>query len=96
LLEAEVAKENEADDEDEYDDEESYCSQDDDPFQPESIKKDIEVFLESQTSFQKVQLLCVKLTNQWMREVLKHGKVISNDPKNVEARGSPVKDFFIR
>ena len=100
MLEEEEAKEHEADDEeeeDEYDDEESE-EEEDDLFAPDSgsIRRDIEIFLQTQTPFQKTQLMCVKMTNQWAREVCKNGKIISADSKNVEARGSQVKDFFLR
>ena len=100
LLEAEVAKENEADDEneDEYDDEDSYDEEDEDIFQPDasSIRADIDAFLKTQSPFQKIQQLSVQFTNQWVREICKFGKITSADSKNVEARGSQVKEFFLR
>ena len=91
MLEAEVAKENEADDEDEdYGEEDEYGSEEEEIFQPDasSLRADIDAFLKTQSPFQRIQQLCVQLTNQWAREVLKNGKITSTDPKNVEARGS--------
>ena len=58
MLEAEVAKENEADDEneDEYDDEDEYDEEDEDILMPDasSLRADIDSFLKTQSPFQKI------------------------------------------
>lgn len=73
---------------------------DDEIFQPDdldTVKRDIQDYMQDQSSFQKVQLVCLKLTNLSFRQYIQNkGKSIEDKVFGLQGSSSVVKDFIHR